>query len=416
MNAPAFASRDALAEALRLQPLGEPAGNVTAARGTLEGRVVHAALVENRTASGAIGVAEAEKLSALFRVAALQRSPLVLFLDSAGAKVSEGLAALGGFRHLYRAGLDAVFAGSPVAAVLGRNCFGGSSMLAFLARRRLFAPQSRLGMSGPAVIAAASGMNVLDEAFQAMAEAAMSPAARAGASPLNTEWTPQLDLAEWLRTTLEPREEPIAIASAKRHEGLAARIPGTGAARPWDSVRRADLERIYPEGCALEENGGLLRGIGRDAKGEAQLVGLVGRQPLRAQRAWEFSDLVWRHVERPPARLEVLLDCASHAPSLEDERAVQSEYVVDMAFALATLARAGTQVGLTVLGQAGGGVYVALAAPAARVSAVHGADIQVLPGAAVAAILGSSREALPSFDNYRAARVADEELKLGLAP
>jgi hypothetical protein len=69
-----------------------------------------------------------------------------------------------------------------------------------------------------------------------------------------------------------------------------------------------------------------------------------------------------------------------------------------------------------VLGKAGGGVYVALAAPARRVASVYGADIQVLPGSAVAAILGSSRDAVPSFDNYQAARVADEELKLGLVP
>ena len=114
--------------------------------------------------------------------------------------------------------------------------------------------------------------------------------------------------------------------------------------------------------------------------------------------------------------MEVLLDCASHAPRLEDERAVQSEFVVDMALALAALGARGARVGLTVLGKAGGGVYVALAAPAARVASVYGADIQVLPASAVAAILGERREVVPSFAEYRAAGVADEEIKLGLVP
>jgi len=68
------------------------------------------------------------------------------------------------------------------------------------------------------------------------------------------------------------------------------------------------------------------------------------------------------------------------------------------------------------VGQAGGGVYVALAAPARRVTSLYGADIQVLPGAAVAAILGESRESAPAFDDYRAAGVADDELKLGFVP
>ena len=77
--------RMALDAALGLQPVGEAAGNVTIARGTLGGRAVHAALVESRFASGAIGTREAERLGALFRLAAIERSPVVMFLDSAGA-------------------------------------------------------------------------------------------------------------------------------------------------------------------------------------------------------------------------------------------------------------------------------------------------------------------------------------------
>ena len=45
------------------------------------------------------------------------------------------------------------------AAVLGRNCFGGASMLAHLARQRVLGPSTQLAMSGPAVIAAASGFD-----------------------------------------------------------------------------------------------------------------------------------------------------------------------------------------------------------------------------------------------------------------
>jgi len=88
-----------------------------------------------------------------------------------------------------------------------------------------------------------------------------------------------------------------------------------------------------------------------------------------------------------------------------------------MAAALAALERRGTQVGLTITGRAGGGVYVALAAPARRVAAVHGmARIEVLPGMAVAAILGESRDDTPSFSDYRTAGVAEDELRLGIVP
>ena len=146
-------------------------------------------------------------------------------------------------------------------------------------------------------------------------------------------------------------------------------------------------------------------------------LGLVGHKPVGAARAWRFADLAWKHAAHPPARLEVYLDCASHAPRLEDEKLVLSEYIAGMSRALAALAAKGTRIGLTILGQAGGGVYVALAAPAARVASLYGAEIQVLPGAAVAAILGGERpDATPNFDAYREAGVAEEELKIGIIP
>ena len=138
--------------------------------------------------------------------------------------------------------------------------------------------------------------------------------------------------------------------------------------------------------------------------------------PLGAVRAWHFAELAWKLAEEGATRVEVYLDCATHAPRLEDERLVQSEYIVDMGFALASLAARGARVGLTIAGKAGGGVYVALAAPAAEVTSLYGADIQVLPGSAVAAILGESAETVPTFDDYRSGGVAEREMRLGLVP
>lgn len=403
---------EALAAAIGFEPQGERAGNVTAGRGVLDGRALRVAAIENRAASGAIGALEAERLIALLKVATLEGAPLVVFIDSAGAKVSEGLKALGAFRALFRAALDFRARGASLAAILGRNCYGGSSMLAHLATARLFGPGTQLAMSGPAILAAQAGMSAIDEMFRAMAEAAMSPAARANASAANQAWKAGDDVAGWLRAALA-----APPADARAAHGLLARRFERPLAEPaLEPVQRRDLERIYPEGYAAREIHGLLEGEGRRDGATESFLGLVGRKPVGAERAWHFAERAWRHAAAPPARLEVLLDCATHAARLEDEKVVLSEFIVDMSLALDHLARHGTQVGLTVVGQAGGGIYVALAAPAQRVASLHGADIQVLPGAAVAAILGESRESVPSFDDYRAAGVADQELKLGLVP
>jgi hypothetical protein len=404
---------DALRSTLAFEAIGEPAGNLTVGRGRLEGRPVHVAAVENRAASGALGALECQRLAALFRIAARERSSLVLYLDSAGAKVSEGLTALGAFRTLYRAGLEAAFSGAPIAAVLGRNCYGGSSMLAHLAPQRLFAESTRMAMSGPSIIASAAGVNVLDEVFRAMADASLSAAARAKASGANGLWKEGSDLKPWLREALAKRGD-AATGLRLRHEGLAARFEKRASDPPLEALRRRDLEKIYPEGYDVGEGQGFVAGKGKRNGAEEHVLGIVGKTPLGAARAWRFAEAAWRLVDAKPRHVEVFLDCAAHAARVDDEKIVLTEYIVDMGYALAALAAKGTGVGLTIVGKAGGGVYVALAAPATRVASVYGADIQVLPGAAVAAILGESREEAPAFSEYKAAGVADEEIKLGI--
>ena len=411
MSVIAYPHLDAIRGALAFSIAGDAAGNASVGRGTWDTRPVHVALVENRTASGSIGAVEAKRLGAAFQVVARERSPLVLFLDSAGAKVSEGLRALGAFRAVYREALAAALSGAPIAAVLGRNCYGGSSMLAHLAQHRLFLETTQLAMSGPSILAASAGMNVLDEMFRAMAEASIAAGARAKASAANQVWG-TTEAGAWLREALRPEPDP-ALAFRRRHAALGERLPkertpGT------EIVHRRDLARLYPAGCDVRETAGLIEGVGRLPDGEESLLGLVGKAPLGAERAWRFADAAWKLVDAAPSRVRVLLDCATHAARLDDERIVLSEFIVGMSIPLAVLAAQGSHVELTVLGEAGGGVYVALAGPANHVSAVHGAKIRVLPGSALTAILGEAKEEAASALDYEAAGVAEEELKLGI--
>jgi hypothetical protein len=412
---PGLALATAALEELGFAAKEPPVGNLTWGEGRLDGRVVRVVRIENRIASGSIGRLEAERLIALLRVTAAERSPLVLLLDSAGARVSEGLGALGAFRALYRAALDAALSGAPIACILGRNAYGGSSMLAMVASERLLSAETQLAMSGPAILASSAGAVATDEAFQAMAQATTSAQAREKAGGANRVWHDGEGVMAWLRQALAPRGD-VPDAWHARHEALALRFDPKAAPVPHEALQRRDLARLYDGGYEIRESQGLLEGRGVRGGEETTVLGLVGSMPLGIARAWAFAERAWRLRDAAPGRLEVLLDCATHAARLDDERAVLSEFIVDMAFALSALRVRGWRVALTVLGKAGGGVYVALAAPADRVASVHGADIQVLPAAAVAAILGEGREVVPSFADYRAAGVAGEEIKLGLIP
>jgi acetyl-CoA carboxylase carboxyltransferase component len=406
---------DALRSAVAFEPLGAPAGNLTLGKGRLDGRPLRVAIVENRIASGSIGKAEVAKLVPLLSIVAREKAPLVVWLDSAGARVSEGLEALGAFRRLFREALAARVAGAPLAMVLGRNCFGGASMLAHLAPRRLFSPNTQLAMSGPAILASAAGADALDEMFRAIAQASIGAPAREKASSANRAWEPGMDVAAWLREALAPGASSFD-AFHERHQSLRTRLEKGLTTRQPEAMRRKELERLFPEGYQALECDGVVTGEARRDGAPVPLLGLVGTTPVGAERAWRFAQAAWRLAIQSPVRLEVLLDCETHAPRLEDEKAVLTEYIVDMGVALASLAARGTHVELTILDRAGGGVYVALAAAATRVAVVFGADIQVLPGAAVASILGANRDAVGDPAEYRAAGVADVELKLGLPP
>ena len=400
-------------------PSGEATGNLTLGRGRAYAGVgkppvpIFIALVENKVASGSLGVKECDKLASLFKVVAAQKSGLVLYLDSAGARVSEGLAALGAFRHLYRAAVIAGATGTPFEVICGANCFGGASMLAALAGRRVYSVNTRFAMSGPSILAQAAGISALDDIFMAMSMAAINGEARARLGAADVMATDPLS------TSLPA---PNVDALLARHQLLGARSAAlTSATRSLrvEKIERNDMAKLYPEGYRLEEHNGVLSGAALRGGQEVALAGFIDGKLLGATRAWAQADIFWKMLA-PDARsalpktLHLLVDCESHATTLDDERIMLSAYLADLACALHALAQAGTRIETTVLGKLGGGVYVALCAPAAQVNLLYGAEIQVLPGRALARILGDAAPQKFEFAEYKAARVADQELKLGI--
>ncbi|MEO8103833.1 MAG: biotin-independent malonate decarboxylase subunit gamma, partial [Betaproteobacteria bacterium] len=307
------------------QPVGQPVGNLTLGKGTLRGQPLHMALVENRNASGALGAKESDRLASLFKVIAAKQAPLVMYLDSAGAKVSEGLPALGAFRHMYRAALAMAESGAPTAVFCGANCYGGASMLASLAGTRYYSRNTRLAMSGPAILAQTAGVSVLDEMFQAVSLASIGADARIKL-PGNLAVSP----------SAMSEELPRAATSGARHAELGARLAqignGAGNAAP-EKIERKDLDKLYPQGYTLHEQQGVLRGEAVVEGSTVAVVGLIGGKLLGAARAWTLADLVWARRASPPRTLHLLIDCESHATTLDDERVMLSAYLANLSCA-----------------------------------------------------------------------------------
>jgi len=143
-------------------------GSLIVGNGAIGGREVTVVATDRHVAGGSLGVAEAKALSTLLEQSHAARRPFILCLDSAGARLDEGLPALGAFRQLYRHVLDLRLAGLPLLALIGRDCFGGASMLAATCIKRVYCETSRLAMSGPAVIQALGGAHHVNNAAEAV--------------------------------------------------------------------------------------------------------------------------------------------------------------------------------------------------------------------------------------------------------
>ena len=399
---PLNAAATAFTDALSFSPTAETVGNLTVGRGALDGRDCLVALVESRTASGAVGRVECDRLASVFKVAAAKSMPLALYLDSAGARVSEGLPALGAFRAMFTAAARAKLQGCPMMAVLGTYCFGGASMLAALCDTRVFQASTRLAMSGPSILAAAAGMSALDDMFRAIAEVSIGAAARTKLDPSNTDQMP----ATWAQPSL-PRERMDMLAARLSAAKLAAR--GDNA-----SVTRRDLALLYPNGVDVREVDGLLVGKAaaqEDSDGEITILGSVDKRPMGAARVQGMLNAL-QSVNTP--RLHVLMDCDAHSGAVDDEKVMLSSYLAELTLSLLACRARGVEIEVIVLGKLGGGIYLALAAGCTKLSLLYGAEIQLLPGKAIAAILGEANDTRYAFEDYRMAGVADAERKIGL--
>ena len=77
------------------------AGVVTG-RGKVAGRVVYAYAQDPAVSGGAMSEKMAERICAVMDMAVVGRAPLVALNDSAGAKIQDGVASLGGYGDIFR--------------------------------------------------------------------------------------------------------------------------------------------------------------------------------------------------------------------------------------------------------------------------------------------------------------------------
>jgi acetyl-CoA carboxylase beta subunit len=362
-------------------------------RGRIDGREVHVIATNPVAARGAIGVAECRDMSESLARARVEGAPVVLLLDSSGARVDEGLPALGAFRGLLRQTLLSRLARLPMLAVVGRACFGGASLLACSCGQRHYLAGARVAASGPAVIEGAVGAARFDARDPASVDALMGSAARVqvdaqGALVADTPDAVDNAVRGWSRN-IEGLQEPWSPEAEHAAQGV--RLLCSEAAAPPSGAAAAMSGRfaaILPGGYQPRVEADAFCALPRAGSHGAAFLGTLSGAPVGAATCWQLVDwLLALHRDHPESPVVLLLDADGHAATVADEQLLLSAYLAHLSLTLAWLNAAGHRIVLWIPGRASGASYVTFAAPVDIVSALPSARIEILPPAVVKQIV-----------------------------
>ncbi len=436
----ALARARALCEGFTPEANYLPHDSLAFGTGTLAGAPVYVLAQDARHEGGSFGATESDAVAVWLQTIIAAPAPLILFLDSGGARVSEGLRALGGFRRMFRALADVKLAGVPMLAVCGRTVFGGASMLACVADARIFFERSLFGMSGPRIVQAIAGVgdfNAEDKAFVASIMGGSTRAAREGSALMADDANALRQAAErWLAQTYSPsvgEREPANARAGNKTNPLSSHSPGervrVRAASAQDSLKALQA-RLIAQRQTLERDAltrplapmqipaaqlpipnirnawaddGVLLGRMQD---DSYLYGLIDGVWADSWHAWKLTNALLTQAETAPqVSAHIVLGCPAHATSRALEAGMISQYFSLLGLAIRHLHTCGAIVTLHIVGEAAGGVHVALGGGATRVIAYPGANIRILPKIASEQIKSDGAE--PTRDDWLATGVVD---------
>ncbi len=315
-------------------------------------------LTDPNEIKGSIGVGESKALDKSFAEALSQRSPVIFIIDSAGARITDGLKGLSAFTRMFRSALDYRIAGLPLISVVEGNCFGGASVMAALSGVLAVSDASRIALSGPRILKNADIPNV----------------------SVRDTATDSISLIISARERHRNELCSIFEASANRVElleNLLVTYPlKAQSIEGWQESLRLRLVRHFGKFKALDiTNSSLTFGSGG---------------PVGSIECFQLAEWLSKQLEDGEINIDV--DCDGQKVSLEEEQLFLSEYIAYLAVILRQKVKEGLYVKVTITGSISGAIYVALAAAANRIVARPNARIRVLPDSSTRKVLNSQQQ------------------------
>ncbi|HEV3001064.1 MAG TPA: carboxyl transferase domain-containing protein [Solirubrobacteraceae bacterium] len=342
----------------RMGARAQAGDGVVGGAGRVDGRPVYCYAQDAGYAGGSLGEAHADTIVRVLRLAARARVPVVGFVESAGARLQEGVGALGGYGRIFAENvrLGAVV---PQITVIGGASAGGGSYSPALTDFVVMTEAATMFLTGPSVVA-----DVMGERLSAAELGGARVHERNGVSHFTAPT--DVDAALLARDLLDYLPQRVGARPAR----WPAADPPRGlvdAAVPAEQRGVYDVRSVVR---GLADGGRLLEVSPRWARNlvtafarlDGRAVGVIANQPrhlggvLDAESAQKGARFV-RACDRFGLPLVVLVDTPGFLPGSGQERAGVIRHGAQLVHAFAAAAVPKVTV---VLRKAFGGAFIAM--------------------------------------------------------
>jgi acetyl-CoA carboxylase carboxyltransferase component len=337
----------------------ERAGDgVVGAAGRVDGRPVLCYAQDASYVGGSLGEAHADTIVRVLRQAERARAPVVGFVESAGARLQEGLSALGGYAEIFAAHVRLSGVVPQISIVSGMSAGGGSYAPA-LTDFVVMTDRSAMFLTGPGVVAEVTGEQLSAEELGGARVHARNGVAHFTAPTDADAALLARDLLDYL-----PQH---SSGVTQRWPSVDAPDPRPDRAVPDDPRRvydvRAVIRALADGGRLLEVQAGWASNlVCAFARLDGRAVGVIANQPKRlggvldADSAQKGARFV-QSCDAFGLPLVVLVDTPGFLPGSRQERAAVIRHGAKLvhAFAAASVPKV-----TVVLRKAFGGAFIAM--------------------------------------------------------
>lgn len=299
---------------------------------------------EDTSNKGALGAVEIDMICSAFTNAAEHHWPVVLYLNSSGARLNEGDGIQASFRKLLNAALAFRSEGHRIVVLMGKNVFGGASLLAMSGHTRIYSEATRVSMTGPRVLNGQSA----NQSHDIRAIIAAENRTRHDSFGV---------LAE-------------SLNDVKAH--LKKSLAHTGPAPVGASLVTASNLPFGSSRVQVDQSG--IRCIDTQPPHTNDLLALI-----LAVAEWDGAN-----------ELVITCEWPCHSLDAEDENTYQSYWLFALSEAIYRKQNDGCRTICHFAKNVSGGLYIAIAAPATEVTAAPGVEVQALPYGIVDQIVTSA--------------------------